>query len=924
MWDDPRVPLQRHHFLHARRGLGHGELHRPWRAVFRRVAAIWALSTVIASTTHPMVSAGPITDQIGTAPRDEVILHAGSDTPISLSEPTRHMIITDDQVALDRVRTVLDLVGRPPRHVWRHGLLGVSVDIGPSTAAVIASIDGVTMVGTPSRVEVATTQDSPPWGLDRIDQASLPLDEQYVFDSDGSGVIVYVIDSGLRADHDDVTGRIPYGAYYDYAADRLIGPTDSGWNDCTGHGTHVASIAAGSVAGVAKGATIVPIKVLGSATNPCDSGGESDAVVAAIDWILATHPADTPGVAVMSFGVVPGQGDTDGIDPILDAAVATLVDAGITTAVAAGNIDSGSRVSDACLLSPARVPSVITVGASDSTDNIASFSAGGDCVDIIAPGVSIRAAGIGGPTDRTAVRTGTSMAAPHVAGVAARLLSDTADLTPEQVWATIADASVTGVLTTSSADQPDRLLHIGSDAVTVSVALAGVGSVSGLGSTPCTSMCSALVSRGSTITLTATGGEWSAFAGWSGACDTMTEASCTLTVAGPIMVTAEFTADDLVQVIPTRLLDTRSGIGGVDAVRVGRPDGTGPALEVTVAGRGGLPHDGVAAVAVNLTATDTVGEGFVSAYPCGADSPPNISQLNFTDRATVANSALLPVSEDGTVCLYVYGAAHLIVDVSGWLPERSGFHALEPQRIADTRGVIGAIGTTSAGPTTVRVSPTAAGIPTTGVSSVAINLTAVNAVAPPEGGYAVAYPCASVEDPQPGVSTLNFTGTMTVPNSVLVPTRGDDICVFVYGQANVLVDVVGWFGDDGDLVARSPQRIIDTRGGIGAPAAPVGAVDGSAAALVVDIAALAALPTAAHTAIVNVTAVNTVAVGAGFISVYPCTSATAPPPNVSTLNFTTGSIVANGALTGLANGQACVWVYGRTDVIIDVAGWFVN
>lgn len=918
------MPPHRRHLVHSRRGIAHGVPCGTWAALVRRVAVVLALSTVIASTTHSGVSASNGADQGGIAPRHEAAVDAGFTAPASHAEPTRHMIVAEDDAALERVRTVLDLVGRPPRHVWRHGLLGVSVDIGPSTAAIIASIDGVTMVGTPSRVEVATTQESPPWGLDRIDQTSLPLNEQYVFDSDGTGVIVYVIDSGLRADHDDVIGRIPYGAYYDYAADRLIGPTDSGWNDCTGHGTHVASIAAGSVAGVAKGATIVPIKVLGSATNPCDSGGESDAVVAAIDWILATHPADTPGVAVMSFGVVPGQGDTDGIDPILDAAVATLVDAGITTAVAAGNIDSGSRVSDACLLSPARVPSVITVGASDSNDVIASFSAGGDCVDIIAPGVSIRAAGIGGPTNRTAVRTGTSMAAPHVAGVAARLLSDTADLTPEQVWTTIAEASVTGVLTTSSANQPDRLLHIGSDMVTVSVALAGVGSVSGLGSTPCTSMCSALVSRGSTITLTAAGGEWSDFAGWSGDCNTTTEATCTITVTDPIMVTAEFNADDLVQVAPTRVLDTRSGIGEVDAVRVGRPDGTGPALEVIVAGRGGLPSDGVAAVAVNLTATDTVGDGFVTAYPCGADSPPNISQLNFTDRATVANSALLPVSEDGTVCLYVYGAAHLIVDVSGWLPERSGFHALEPQRIADTRAVIGAVGTTSGGATTVRVSPTAAGIPTTGVSSVAINLTVVNAVAPPEGGYAVAYPCTTVDDPPPGVSSLNFTGTMTVPNSVLVPTRGDDICVFVYGHANVLVDVVGWFGDNGDLVARSPQRIIDTRGGIGTPAGPVGAVDGSAAALIVDIAALAALPATAHTAIVNVTAVNTVADGAGFVSLYPCTSSTASPPNVSTLNFTSGSIVANGALTGLSNGQACVWVYGRADVIIDVAGWFVN
>ena len=457
------------------------------------------------------------------------------------------------------------------------------------------------------------------------------------------------------------------------------------------------------------------------------------------------------------------------------------------------------------------------------------------------------------------------------------------------------------------------------------VTVDGYGTVDGLGAASCTTMCTSLVAIGTEVTVTASTSEWATFAGWTGACADSTSASCTFVVDAALDVGAIFTADDLVPVTPTRIADTRSGLGGVPAAPVGRADGTGEALRVTVTGRGGVPSSAVAAVAVNLTATGTIGTGFVTAYPCDAVTVPNVSQLNFTTGRTVANSAILQVDDNGRICLYVFGSAHLIVDVSGWMPDGGGYRPVTPQRIVDTRGSIGAIGTTTSIGTTVMIDPVGAGLPTTGVGTVAINVTAVDAVPPPEGGYASAYPCTTADAPPPNVSTLNFTSTMTVPNSALVPTGDANICVFVYGQADVLIDVVGWFTAEGDLKTSTPRRVVDTRGGVGAPPAPVGTSDGTAPALMIDLAAVAGLPADAAVAVVNVTAANTTtaAVG-GYVSLYPCATAAATPPNVSTLNFATGDIVANGALVRLDSGRMCVYSYGTTDVIIDLAGWFAS
>ncbi|MFD7443942.1 S8 family peptidase [Streptomyces sp. NPDC059909] len=320
-------------------------------------------------------------------------------------------------------------------HVYSSSLRGFSVKASAAQARSLASDPRVAYVEQDARVALNATQSNATWGLDRIDQRQLPLDTSYTYNTTASNVSIYVIDTGVRTAHQEFGGRAVIGT-------DTIGDGQNG-NDCNGHGTHVSGTTAGSTYGVAKGATIVGVRVLN-----CQGSGTTSGVVAGIDWVTAN--AVKPAVANMSLG--------GGASTSLDDAVKRSVASGVSYAVAAGNGNQGGRAQDACNYSPARVPEAITVGATDKTDTKASWSNYGTCVDLFAPGVGITSSW---NTSNTATNTisGTSMATPHVAGVAALYLSGHPSATPAQVRDAMVAATTSGVVKSAGTGSPNRLLY---------------------------------------------------------------------------------------------------------------------------------------------------------------------------------------------------------------------------------------------------------------------------------------------------------------------------------------------------------------------------------------------------------------------------------------------------------------------------------
>ena len=309
---------------------------------------------------------------------------------------------------------------------YQHAIQGFSARLNPTAAAAIARNPNVLLVEADQIVTASATQSNATWGLDRIDQRGLPLSTTYTYANTGSGVRAYIIDTGILLSHDDFGGRAVKG----FDAVTAGGSA----SDCNGHGTHVAGTVGGSTWGVAKGVTLVAVRVL-----DCQGSGATSGVIAGVDWVTANRVA--PAVANMSLG--------GGASSTLDAAVKNSIAAGVSYAVAAGNGDFLGRQANACNYSPARVPEAITIGATDKTDKKASFSNYGDCVDFFAPGVGITSAWY---TSNTATNTisGTSMAAPHVAGAAALFLQSNTGATAQQVRDALYNMTTKGIVTTSS------------------------------------------------------------------------------------------------------------------------------------------------------------------------------------------------------------------------------------------------------------------------------------------------------------------------------------------------------------------------------------------------------------------------------------------------------------------------------------------
>lgn len=314
-------------------------------------------------------------------------------------------------------------------NVYQHALNGFAVNMSEADAEALSQDFRVKFVEEDSVVTADATQSNPPWGLDRIDQRNRPLNATYTYNWTGSGVRVYVIDTGIRTAHSQFGGR---------AANNFDAFGGNG-QDCNGHGTHVAGTVGGSTYGVAKNALLRGVRVLN-----CSGSGSNSGVIAGVDWVRLNHIA--PAVANMSLG--------GGISSALDTAVNNLHNANVTIAVAAGN----SNGANACNFSPARAANAITVGSTTSTDARSSFSNIGTCLDIFAPGSGILSAWWTSNT-ATATLSGTSMASPHVAGAAALYKQANPSASSTTIRNALVNNATTNVITNAGTGSPNRLLY---------------------------------------------------------------------------------------------------------------------------------------------------------------------------------------------------------------------------------------------------------------------------------------------------------------------------------------------------------------------------------------------------------------------------------------------------------------------------------
>ena len=314
--------------------------------------------------------------------------------------------------------------------VYQHALKGFALRLAPGQAAALAANPRVAYVEPDQVFHAVATQTPATWGLDRIDQRDLPLNNTYNYNQTGQGVHAYIVDTGVRATHQEFTGRMGNGA--DFVGD------GQGTNDCNGHGTHVAGTTGGTTYGVAKLVTLHAVRVLN-----CQGSGTTSGVIAGVDWVTANHAS--PAVANMSLG--------GGVSTSLDNAVNSSINSGVSYAIAAGNSNA-----NACNTSPARVAAANTVGATTSTDARSSFSNFGTCLDIFAPGSSITSAW---NTSNTATNTisGTSMASPHVAGAIALYLQTNPGASPASVTQALVANSTPNKVTNPGTGSPNRLLY---------------------------------------------------------------------------------------------------------------------------------------------------------------------------------------------------------------------------------------------------------------------------------------------------------------------------------------------------------------------------------------------------------------------------------------------------------------------------------
>lgn len=400
-------------------------------------------------------------------------------------------------------------------------------------------------------------------------------------------------------------------------------------------------------------------------------------------------------------------------------------------------------------------------------------------------------------------------------------------------------------------------------------------------------------------------------------------ASATATIVVPD------TAPPYVSLSPRRVLDTRPDGRTVDGQQQGqgiRPAGS--QLRLPVAGRADVPA-GATSVSVNVTATESTGPGFVTSWPCDGDRP-NASNLNYAGGENVANSAIVKLSTDGSICLFTYGRTHLVVDVAGYSTTTSTYVPIRPERMMDTRpdgvtidGKMQAFAPIPAGGSTglelggrgSLPGRTAANQPSP-IKAVTLNVTVTEARSP---GFITVWPC---DGDRPNASNVNYVPGQNVAASVTVATGYDgEVCLFSYATAHVIVDVEGYFTGANEWSGVRSARLVDTRADgttVDGAEQATGPLDAGTTRRV-RIAGRGGLRGVVRAATLNITATGST--GPGFLTVWPCDG---DRPNASNLNYSTGQNIANSVTTKLSNdGDVCIFSYATTHLVVDVTGAYL-
>jgi subtilisin family serine protease len=826
--------------------------------------------------------------------------------PAAVADTTTDTYIVQLKPGVSADKVVSKLMGSNAKVIHKVFQGGIT-KLTPAQAKALQSSPYVKSVHKDAVIHPTDTQLNAPWDLDMLDSTTGALDGSYTYPNSGSGVTVYVLDSGIQRSHVEFSGANIAAGYDFIAADNTTDP-----QDCAGHGTAVSSLIAGATLGAAKGVTLVPLKVL----NCIGEGRESD-IIQAADWISLHQASGTPAVANLSFGIATSdlQGDTS-----LDVAFQGLIDSGVTVVAAAGNGDAKGNGVDACTETPASLPDAITVAAVDIHLAETKWTNYGSCVDLYAPGELVKAATLGGTTSQN--WRGTSFSAPLTSAAAAVVLHDHPTWTPAQVTAELTEQALDGVVTGLGglpARSANKLLHVtgrfvGTAPTIVGAPYVGETQHAALHWTPTPTTLTYQWSRNGVAIDGATAAMYVATADDLGQSLTVAvtgSGAGYYDIAGTSSAVVPLAAPDpgmVVSLTPSRLMDTRTGFGATGPLHDGQT------VNLLVAGVAGVSST-ASAVLVNITATDATSIGYVKAYASGG-AIPFTSNENFRPGQVSANLALVPVGSDGKIALTVrvYGTVQLVVDVQsfvagGVVADAGAVVPVTPTRLKDTRynetlspdGIL-----------TMPVTGTA-GVPAD-ATAVFLNVTVTE---PQTSGYLTVFPTGEAV---PRTSNLNFVGGLTVPNMVLVKVGGDgtvSIKNASVGTSQVVVDIQGYVTAGtptatGAVVPVSPIRIVDTRLGVGAR----GPVLGKSGVVVT----VQSGPTGTHGLFMNFTVTETQT--AGWLAAYPTAASL---PLVSNLNFGGGQTVPNLVSVGLANAQVTLFngSVGSVQMVADVFAYIL-